>query len=86
MYSPVLLYIEINFKQITWNIMFIGHEQLMILVIDILKNQQERILAGEFIVFRGKIPGSGIGAAAIKMMAFIIAGMFQEFKKLLLII
>lgn len=36
--------------------MFIGHEQLMILVIDILKNQQERILAGEFIVFRGKIP------------------------------
>ena len=66
--------------------MFIGHEQLMILVIDILKNQQERILAGEFIVFCCKIPGSGIGAAAVKMMAFIIAGMFQEFKKLLLII
>ena len=63
--------------------MFIGHEQLMILVIDILKNQQERILAGEFIVFRGKIPGSGIGAAAVKMMAFIIAGMLQEFQKLL---
>ena len=86
MYSPVLLYIEINFKQITWNIMFIGHEQLMVLVIDILKNQQERIMAGEFIVFRCKIPGSGIGTAAVKMMAFIIAGMFQEFQKLLLII
>ena len=56
--------------------MFIGHEQLMILVIDILKNQQERIMAGEFIVFRGKIPGSEIGTAAVKMMAFIIAGMF----------
>ena len=66
--------------------MFIGHEQLMILVIDILKNQQERILAGEVLVVCGKIPGSGIGAAAVKMMAFIIAGMFQEFKKLLLII
>lgn len=66
--------------------MFIGHEQLMILVIDILKNQQERILAGEFIVFRGKIPGSGIGAAAVKMVAFLIAGMLQEFQKLLLII
>ena len=66
--------------------MFIGHEQLMILVIDILKNQQERILAGEFIVFCCKIPGSGIGAAAVKMMAFIIAGMLQEIHKLLLII
>ena len=66
--------------------MFIGHEQLMILVIDILKNQQERILAGDFIVFRGKIPGSGIGAAAVKMVAFIITGMLQEFQKLLLII
>ena len=84
--QPVLLYIEINFKQITWNIMFIGHEQMMVLVIDILKNQQERIMAGEFIVFRCKIPGSGIGAAAVKMMAFIIAGILQEFKKLLLII
>ena len=66
--------------------MFIGHEQLMILVIDILKNQQERIRAGEFIVFCGKSPGSGIGAAAVKMMAFIIAGMLQEIHKLLLII
>ena len=66
--------------------MFIGHEQLMILVIDILKNQQERIMAGEFIGFRCKIPGSGIGAAAVKMMDFIIAGMLQEFHKLLLII
>ena len=66
--------------------MFIGHEQLMVLVIDILKNQQERIMTGEFIVFRCKIPGSGIGAAAVKMMAFIIAGMLQEFQKLLLII